>query len=327
MHVVFIEPRFPVNQSEFVRGLREVGAEVSAIGETPVETLSPDLHDWLTCYAQVGSVCDERAVSKALRDIDHKKSVDRLEATVEAHILPTARVREVAGIPGTSVQTAYLCRDKPAMKQVLREAGIATAQSIGGSDVEEIIAFAREVGFPLIVKPRAGAGAAGTHHVENEGHLSEVLSNLGVGRGAEVAVEEFVDGHEAFYDTLTIGGDVVVDFMTHYYPNVLDAMRSRDVSPQFLTTNRIDEAGAYEEVRELGKKVIDVLGIETSATHMEWFFGSKGLRFSEIGCRPPGVRAWDLYCAANDMDLYREWAMCVVHGRPSQAPSRRFSAV
>ena len=59
----------------------------------------------------------------------------------------------------------------------------------------------------------------------------------------------------------------------------------------------------------MGRKVIELLEIETSATHMEWFFGPKGLKFSEIGCRPPGVRAWDLYSAGNDMDLYREWAL------------------
>ena len=59
---------------------------------------------------------------------------------------------------------------------------------------------------------------------------------------------------------------------------------------------------------------------------MEWFFGEKGLKFSEIGCRPPGVGAWDLYSAANDMDMYREWAMCIVHGRASQKASRRYSA-
>src|ERR1041384_1837705 len=65
---------------------------------------------------------------------------------------------------------------------------------------------------------------------------------------------------------------------------------------------------------------------EPSPTHMEWFYGPKGLKFSEIGCRPPGVRAWDLYNVANDMDLYREWAMFVAAGRPSQRASRRFAA-
>ena len=128
------------------------------------------------------------------------------------------------------------------------------------------------------------------------------------------------------YDTITIGGQVVHEFACHYYPNVLEAMRTRWISPQFVTTNRIDSASAYTEVRQLGRKVIKLLGIETSATHMEWFFGPKGLKFSEIGCRPPGVRAWDLYSAANELDLYHEWAMAVVHGKISRKPSRRFSA-
>jgi hypothetical protein len=59
---------------------------------------------------------------------------------------------------------------------------------------------------------------------------------------------------------------------------------------------------------------------------MEWFFGPKGLRFSEIGCRPPGVGAWDLYSAGNDFDLFREWANAIVHGQTFSAPSRRFSS-
>lgn len=76
----------------------------------------------------------------------------------------------------------------------------------------------------------------------------------------------------------------------------------------------------------MGKRVIEALGIGTSATHMEWFFGPKGLKFSEIGCRPTGQAQWDIYCAANDFDLYREWAMAIVHGQTDRAPSRRFAA-
>ena len=116
------------------------------------------------------------------------------------------------------------------------------------------------------------------------------------------------------------------DFVSHYYPNVLEAMRTRWISPQFIATNRVDAAACYDEVKAMGQKVIEALGIGTSATHMEWFFGPKGLKFSEIGCRPPGVRAWDLYAVGNDMDIYREWAMAVAHGQPSQGLSRRFAA-
>jgi len=324
MHIVFIEPRFPANQKLFVRALAEVGATITAIGEGSKDSLDHELQHWLTHYEEVGNVCDEQAVLNAVRFIQSKKSVDRLEATVEAHIMPIAKVREAAGIPGTTVRTAFLCRDKPAMKEVLREGGIPCAQSTGASNAQEVFEFAETVGFPLILKPRDGAGASGATRVDSMADTEAALKSFGGARS--IAVEEFIEGHEGFYDTLTLDGDVQHEFVSHYYPNVLEAMRTRWISPQFVATNRLDAVEAYNELKVMGHKVVKLLGIETSATHMEWFYGPKGLKFSEIGCRPPGVRAWDLYNVGNDMDLYREWAMLVCHGRPSQKPSRRYAA-
>jgi hypothetical protein len=235
-------------------------------------------------------------------------------------------VRERCGIPGTTARTTFLCRDKPSMKEALRAAGVSCAQSIGSSDPDEIRAFAAKVGFPLIVKPRDSAGASGTARVDSVGELEQAIVSFGVTRGRSVAVEEFIEGHEGVYDTLTIGGRVVHEFVSHYYPGVLEAMRTRWISPQVVATNRVDSAQGYDEVKAMGRKVIDALGIDTSATHMEWFYGPKGLKFNEIGCRPPGVRTWDLYSVSNDADIYREWAMAVVHGRPSQSLSRRYAA-
>lgn len=325
LDVVFLEPSFPANQREFVRALHAVGARVTGIGERPKESLDPELRHWLFHYEQIGNVTDEAQLEKAVRWVQGRVSVARLEAVVEAHVMAAAKVRERCGIPGTSVRTTWLCRDKPAMKEALRAAGVPCAQSLGSGDAAEIAAFAERVGWPLIVKPRDAAGASGTFRVEGPEELRQALATFGVGRGGSVAVEEFIEGHEGFYDTLSIGGRVVHEFVTHYYPNVLEAMRTRWISPQFVTTNRIGAEG-YAELKAMGQQVISALGIETSATHMEWFFGPKGLKFSEIGCRPPGVRAWDLYAAANEFDIYREWAMAVVHGRPSQQPSRRYAA-
>lgn len=324
--VVFLEPCFPANQREFVRALHAVGARVTGIGERPKEALDEQLRHWLFHYERVGNVTDVAQVERVVRWIQQKVRVDRLEAVVEAHVMCAAKVREACGIPGTSVKTTWLCRDKPSMKEALRQAGIPTAQSIGTNDPEAIRAFVNRVGYPLVVKPRDAAGASGTMRVDHPNELEAAIREFRVDRGAHVAVEEFVEGHEGFYDTITIGGRVVHEFVCHYYPNVLEAMRTRWISPQFICTNRIDLAPGYAELKELGRKVIRALDIDTSATHMEWFFGPKGLKFSEIGCRPPGVRTWDLYCVANDCDVYREWAMAVVHGRPSQSLSRRFSA-
>ncbi len=325
MHVLFVEPHFPRNQREFPRALKKAGARVTGIGESPAGALDAELKSWLDGYEQVRSVTDIGALHEAVKRVQAREWVDRIEATVEAHIEPTAKVREACTIPGTTTRTAFLCRDKPAMKDVLRAAGVPCARSIGTSSADEVRAFAQEVGLPLILKPRNAAGAAGTYRAGTPEELEQAIRAAQVDRGAAVAVEEFIEGHEGFYDTLCIEGQVVADFVCHYFPNVLEAMRTRWISPQVVLTNRSGDS-SYDEVKQMAARVHQALGIGTSATHMEWFFGPKGLKFSEIGCRPPGVRVWDLYSAANEFDLYYEWANAIVHGRTSARPSRRYAA-
>jgi len=325
MHVAFVEPCFPNNQREFLRGLLSTGARVSAISERPIEALPRELREGLFQYERVRSVVDENALAEAVKRLSQRVQVNRLEATVEAHVMAAAHVREHLNIHGTTSKTAWLCRDKPEMKAAARAAGIACAGSARVTSVADAEAFAEETGYPLILKPLDGAGAAGTHKVEDDEQLHQVLDELRVADGREVAIEEFLTGHEGFYDTLTVAGKVVLDFASHYYPNVLEAMRTRWISPQIVITNRIDRDD-YRELREMGQKVIDALGIWTSPTHMEWFAGDKGLKFSEIGCRPPGVGVWDLYCAANEFDLFAAWAHAIVHEEVPFQASRKYSA-
>ncbi len=162
--------------------------------------------------------------------------------------------------------------------------------------------------------------------VDDAEQLASALARLGVGSGGEAAIESFYEGHEAFYDTITIGGSVAHEFITHCYPTVLEGRRTRWISPQLITTNRIETAPGYQPILEMGRKVNRLLGVDTSATHLEWFFGPEGHRFSEIACRPPRVRAWELYAIANDIDIHLEWATAVVWGRTVRKSSRRYSA-
>ena len=220
---------------------------------------------------------------EAVRRVQGREWVDRLEATVEAHILPVARVREACSIPGLSSRAAYLCRDKVAMKEVLRAP--ASLRRLGRACRARTRRgeFAGAVGFPLIVKPRAAAGAAGTHRADNR-------SELGARRLAPAAwptapaprSRNLSRDTRASTTRWLSTARVVHDFISHYYPNVLEAMRTRWITPQIVATNRMD-APAYGELFEMGRRVIEAIGIGTAATHMEWFFGPKGLRFSEIG--------------------------------------------
>ncbi|AKU14946.1 ATP-grasp domain-containing protein [Luteipulveratus mongoliensis] len=324
MNVVFVEPNFPRNQREFVRALSAVGATVFAVGETPWDWLDDELRGWIHHYEQVESVTDVDQLRAVVEHFQGMTWIDALEATIESHTLPAAIVREATGIPGTSVHTTWLCRDKPSMKDALRAAGVPTAASIAAHNLDDVRDFVDAIGYPVVLKPRDGAGAAATTKVSSYADLSAAVDSLG--SVSSIAVEEFVEGHEGFYDTVSVGGDTALDFVSHYYPNVLEAMRSRWISPQYISTNQIDSAPFYEELRSMGARVHEALGIGTSATHMEWFYGPKGLRFSEIGARPPGVGCWDLYGVGNDIDVYRAWADAIVHGQVWSEPSRRLAS-
>jgi formate-dependent phosphoribosylglycinamide formyltransferase (GAR transformylase) len=324
VNVIFVEPFFPQNQRRFVAALAGVGANVIGVGEYGEHDLGDELRSQLGAYYRVSNVTDEGQLNDAVLWAQHLMWVDRMESTIESHQMAAAQVREARHIPGTSVRTTWLCRDKPSMKEALRAAGVPTAASTAAHSVDDAVDFANAVGFPLILKPRAAAGALDTARVDSMADLRQAL--MAFGKYDSIAIEEFVEGHEGFYDTITVNGHIAHDWITHYYPNVLEAMRHRWISPQFVTTNRIDDSSFYGEVRELGARVIEALDIGTSATHMEWFYGPKGLRFSEIGCRPPGVGCWDLYSAANDVDVYREWAHAIVHGSTERPLSRAYSA-
>ena len=243
MNIIFLEPGFPANQREFVRALHSIGAHVLGVGDRPYDWLDDELKSWLGGYQQIESVTDEGALEWAVRHFQAQMWIDRLEAVIEAHVMPAAHVRERCSIPGISARTAYLCRDKVAMKEVLRKAGVPTAASAGVTSPAEAKAFVEAVGFPVIIKPRDAAGASGTYRADNSGELDAAARASGLADGAPAAIEEFVEGHEGFYDTLTVNGRVACDFVSHYYPNVLEAMRTRWISPQIVATNRIARAG------------------------------------------------------------------------------------
>ncbi|MFT4516384.1 MAG: hypothetical protein ACI91B_005108, partial [Planctomycetota bacterium] len=102
MHVAFVEPCFPNNQREFLRGLLSTGARVSAISERPIEALPRDLREGLFQFERVRSVVDEHALKDAVKRLSQRVKVDRLEATIEAHVMAAAHVREALDISGTT---------------------------------------------------------------------------------------------------------------------------------------------------------------------------------------------------------------------------------
>jgi biotin carboxylase len=324
MHVLFLAPDTHVYNHGFVRALKGLGARVSAIGPAPIGKVSPAVRHLLDDYRPCDRMLEVPHLLRCARELG-KPSFDRIETIDEPLVEPAAALREQLGVAGLPLRTARLCRDKVAMKEFLREHRIPCAQSGSVGSAAEAQAFAERWGFPVILKPIAGFGTLGTFRCADARELEAAVGKLKPTTTHPVAIEEFIEGHEGFLDTMCGSDGVRHEFAAHYYPTCLEAAQHRWISPQIAVTNRVDGPG-YDEVRALSRRVIDALGIRNAATHMEWFFGPKGLKFSEIGARPAGEKIWDMYGVANEFDVYREWALAIL-GRPSQqAPSRRYAA-
>ena len=91
-------------------------------------------------------------------------------------------------------------------------------------------AFVADVGFPLILKPRTGRARSTRCGSTTPAELDAALGRFG-GQGVEsIAVEEFVEGHEGFYDTVSIDGHTSqVNWPDTLLPKCLGGNDSLDV--------------------------------------------------------------------------------------------------
>lgn len=323
MHVLFLAPDTHVYNHGFVGALKALGCRVSSIGLGAPERLSPALRPLLDGYRPTNKLLDADELLRLARELG-KPAFDRVETIDEPLVEPAAALREALGVPGLPLQTAKLCRDKVAMKAFLREHGVACAQSASATGEAEARAFAERTGYPVIAKPIAGFGTLATYRCADGKELATALQALRPTPAQPIALEEFVEGHEGFFDTLCGPEGIRLEFAAHYYPSCLEAAQQRWISPQIAVTNRIAQAG-YDELRAMNRKVVEALGLRGAAAHMEWFFGPKGLKFSEIGARPAGEKIWDMHGVGNEFDVYREWALAIL-GRPAaQQPTRRYA--
>jgi len=323
MNVLMLSPGYPAEMPEFTRGLVEVGATVIGVGDQPVGALSERTRHALAAYVQVGSLWDEARAVAEVRAALVGRRIDRVESLWEPLMLLAARLREALGVPGLGVADTIPFRDKEAMKVKLEAAGIRTPRHVAATSVGAVWEAAERIGFPVIVKPIAGAGSADTYRCDSADELRDVLPR--VAHVPSVSVEEFIDGEEYTFDTVTIDGRIAYYNVAWYRPRPLVARSNEWISPQVVALRDPDAAELADGVR-MGIEVIGALGFERGFTHMEWYCKADGeVVFGEIGARPPGAHQVDQMNYACDFDVFREWARAVTFGRFDAPIERRYN--
>lgn len=289
------------------------------------EKLSPGLAAMVAAHWRVDDVLNAGQLSWAAEELARRLGqIDCIFGAYEQLQVPLAEVREKMGISGMRAAVARRFRDKAEMKDALRAAGLPCAKHSLVETADDAVAFARKIGFPVVVKPPAGAGAISTFRADDEASLREAVAKAAPRAGHAALIEEFVTGDEYSLETISIGGRAVWHSLTQYYPTPLEAVRNPWIQWCVLCPREVDDA-RYDDIRQVGSRALEVLGMETGLSHMEWFRRRDGtIAISEVAARPPGAQITTLNSRAHDIDFVRAWAEVMVFGT-FERPTRKYA--
>jgi hypothetical protein len=323
----FVAPYLLEATARLVVAVAELpGVRLGLVTCEPVERIPPKLRERLDAHWRVDDALDPRQVAWAVSGLAGQLGrVERLVGALEQLQVPLAQVRESLGIEGMDVRTAVNVRDKSRMKETLQAAGIPCARHALVRSPGEAVAFADRVGFPLVAKPPAGAGAQSTFRLDDGDMLRGWLAAVPLGSDSPALLEEFLTGEEHTFDSVTLGGSTVWSSIADYRPPPLEVLRNPWI--QWTVVLPRDIGGPrYAGIHRWGPAALEALGVTDALTHMEWFARPDGsVAVSEVAARPPGAQLTSMHGYAHDFDVHRAWAELVVLGR-FDVPERRYAA-
>lgn len=300
------------------------GVRLGVITHDPADNLR-HLRDSVAHW-RVADILNADQLVWAARELAFRHGpVERLFGAYEQLQVPLAAARSALGLPGLSEEAATNFRNKARMKTLLRSSGLPCARHRLAPSLDDAVAFAEASGFPIVVKPPAGAGAQQTYRVENLDQLRRALTGQVPTPSNPVLLEEFVQGEEHSFETISIDGRAVWHSLTHYYPTPLHVLENPWIQWCLVLPREVDSP-RYDDIRNAGRRALEVLGMSTGLTHMEWFRRADGsIAISEVAARPPGAQITTLMSRAHDLDIVQAWARVMIFGE-FDPPERRYAA-
>lgn len=317
MNFVYISPSFPKNFYQFCNRLKKSGVTVLAIADTPYDQLSDELKNSIDDYYQVYSMENYDEMVKAMGYfIFHYGHIDWLESNNEYWLEQDARLRTDFNI-STGIHTNHIedikCKSK--MKKFYEEAGVKTARYHLVSDLKAGLEFINEVGYPVVVKPDNGVGAAKTYKISNQEELENFYKEDHV---TQYIMEEFVNGLIISYDGIAnLNKDILFE-TSHVFPNPIMDVVNESSSMYYYSLREIPY-----DLKKAGQACVKAFYTAGRCFHMEFFrlledkpgLGQKGnIVGLEVNLRTPGGYTPDMMNYANDIDVYQIYADMVTKG-------------
>lgn len=326
MNFVFLSPNFPKTYYNFTQCLKNNGVTTLGIGDEPYEQLSQECKNSLTEYYKVNSLENYDEVFRACAFFSFKYGkIDWLESNNEYWLLRDAQLRTDFNITtGLNNDKIDGIKYKSKMKEYYKKAGVKTARYHLVTNLKEGLAFIKKVGYPVIVKPDNGVGAAATYKLKNEEDTKAFYENL---PDVQYIMEEFINGTIVSYDGICDSNREIIFETSHYFPDPVMDVVNDQLDMWYYSRKQIPE-----DLKEAGRRTIKAFDSNSRFFHCEFFvlnedkkgLGKKGDIFGlEVNMRPPGGYTPDMMNYANDINVYQIWANMVCYDQGYFDPEQR----
>lgn len=314
---VFISPNFPTNYWQFCRELKNNGMNVLGIGDAPYEELREELRDSLSDYYKVSSLENYDEVYRAVAFFTHKYGrIDWLESNNEYWLEKDAALRTDFNIQsGFQVSDMERIKHKSKMKHYYEKVGIPVARYYMVKTLAGCRSFIKKVGYPVVVKPDNGVGAAATYKLKNDEDLVAFFDSYP--KEVPYIMEEFVNAQVNSYDAIIdSNGDPIFETGNITVDSIMDIVNNNDNSIYYILKDLPDDT------REAGRKTVKSFGVKNRFVHFEFFrltadqdgLGKKGdIVALEVNMRPCGGFSPDMMNFANSTNVYKIWADMITY--------------
>mmetsp|Transcript_16358 Transcript_16358/g.31789 ORF Transcript_16358/g.31789 Transcript_16358/m.31789 type:complete len:502 (-) Transcript_16358:479-1984(-) len=290
----FVYPTCAKFLCDHLKGLRAYGLKITAIFQQDKK-------------AKYYEDCSAAVDAELFADLGAKNGAENAVAVVreagltfdgvwsphEAVVLLMSRIAKLLELPGNPPEAYEIARDKFRTREALREANINSIKAVQIWDVNDAEVAAREIGFPMIVKPSSGMGSAGVYRVDDNAELRHTLERVfadidsswglknnhgAVQRQAPVMAETCVlpniyGGRINEFDV-----EVVLNKGELVYSNVLDNLEALPHTYQELGSiaPSLSPREVQEEMIQYAAAVTRGLGFHTGAFHVETWMTPTG---------------------------------------------------
>ena len=261
---------FDYSGTQACRVLREEGYRVILANSNPATIMTdPDLAD--RTYVEpldaevLAAIIERERPDALLPTMGGQTALNLATELSDAGVLAAQGVELI----GASAEAIHTAENRDCFKQAMTEIGLAVPASGLAHHIDEAVEIAREIGFPIIVRPSFILGGAGTGIAASEAEFLQLArEGLAASPVSEILVERSIAGWKEFeLEVMRDKADncVVICSIENFDPMGVHTGDSVTVAPA-QTLSDVE----YQEMRDAAFKCIRRVGVETGGSNIQF---------------------------------------------------------